>query len=110
MTWGDVHADFDHMITKGLAVLCEFNGSDIDTDQSHIIFFPDTAFISFYRKVEGSLSTHSGKDCINLPFLKDLDDAVDSQGEEIYVVGGDRVGHDRSRIAVDQADFYSFFA
>ena len=110
IAWGNLHPEFQDMITKGFAVFGQFDSSDIYADEADIIFFPDTTFVGFYSQVECGLATHSGKYGIDLALFEDLDDTFDREWEQIDMVGGDGVRHDRGRVAVDQTDFDPFFA
>ena len=109
VTGGYVHAYLDDVIPECFAVFCKFDRGDIYSNEAYVVFLPDSTFVGFYSQVQGSLSTHGGQYGINMALFEDLDDAIYREGEQIDMVCRHGIGHDRGGVAVDEADFDTFF-
>src|SRR6186713_479933 len=105
----DWYAHFDHPLAELFPVLGLVDGLDIDADETDAIFFPDTKVFSLFSQVQGGLSTHGWQYGIYLVLFQYLFNTFGCQRQEINFVGHHRVGHDSSRVAVDEDDLHPFF-
>ncbi len=97
------------MVAEGFPVFGQFNRIQVHADRFDIVFFPDALFPGLDGQVERGLPAHGRQDSIDLPFLQDLPDAFHGEGQQVYMVGSHRVGHDGGRVGIDEAYLDPFF-
>ena len=106
----NLHPNFYHQLTKKITIFGTLDSFDINANHTTIVLFPNTEFIGFDCQVQGRLTTHCRQNSINLTFFQYKFDAFNCQRHQINMVGSNRVGHNRSRIRVDERYLNPFFA
>ena len=109
----DSRAQFEHQQPEFLAVFGRFNGFDVDPDNFYVIFLPNPGLFAVDSEVEGRLAAHSGQYGVDgsahgAVLFQNLDNRLLFERQQVYMIGVDGVGHDRSRIGVDQRDLNTF--
>ncbi|MCY1544900.1 hypothetical protein D9M68_808100 [compost metagenome] len=106
--YGNTH--LQHPLAEQVAVFCLIDCFNVYPDQAYIILLPDTQLIYFFTQVQRSLSTHCRQYSIDIIFLQYLFYTFRSQRQQVHLIRNYGIGHDRSRVAVDQCYFDSFFS
>ena len=73
-TYFDV--EFMHLQPELLPVFGCFDGFDVDPDNFHPEFLPNTCFFAINGQIQGRLTTHSRKYGINLVRFQDFNDGL----------------------------------
>mgnify|MGYP006152164731 CR=1 FL=1 len=60
------HANFEHEFAKCFAVFGNFNGVDINANNTHIVLLPNAHFVALNAKIKGSLTAHGWQNGIYL--------------------------------------------
>ena len=106
----DLAADAGHDLLEPAAVLAGFDRLDVGADEFDPVGDQDARFVQGYGRVERGLAAQRGEDRVGTLGGDHL--FQDLRGDRLDVgrVGELRVGHDRGRIGVDQADPDAFLA
>ena len=106
-------AEFHHQLPEEFTILGPVYGFDIDTDQSHAVFFPDAHLIDLFGQVEAVCPPMVGSTAsIRSPlsyFLSGSFQWKPVPGQQINMICRDRICHDGGRIGIDKRDADAFF-
>ena len=91
-----------HGVFKHLAVLCLVDGQRISAQQLYIMLFQKAFFCQLHREGQTGLTTQSGQHAVRFFQLDDPFDHIDVQRLDVYMVCHRFIGHDGSRVRVDQ--------
>ena len=107
--FGAFETDFVHRLSKKLPILRFPDGRFIRADQLDAIFRQHAAVRRLQRRVQGRLSAHGRKKRAGPLRFEDFGD--DFRGDRFNVgrVRHARVGHDRSRVRIEQHDSVALF-
>ena len=100
----DLQADLGHGLVKELTVLAALNGGQVTADHLDAVLVERAVLCKLNGSVEASLTTQRGQQCVRMLFLDHALDKLGGDGLDIGAVGKTRVGHDGSRVGVDQDD------
>ena len=96
-----------HCLFERDTVLTALDRVDLNTDDLHIIFVQHAGCSQLRAKVQTGLTAEVRQQCVRALLFDDLFESFDVQRLDIGHVGHLGVGHDRSRIRVDEHDLVS---
>ena len=107
---GHVEAAVLHGRGEQLAVLAGLDGVDVAADNLDAVLLEHAGVREGDGAVEAGLAAHVGQKRVGALLLDNLGDGVGGDRLDISAVGGLRVGHDGSRVGVDEDDLVALLA
>ena len=101
--------EFLHGFLEQLAVLRFLDSGERSAQQFYLMLFQDAALGELYSQIQASLSAQRCQQAIRFLLGDDLFQKLRRQRFDIDPVSNMGIGHDRSRIGIDQNDFQTFF-
>ncbi len=96
--------DTPHRVAEELTVLGLVDGLGLGPDHLHAKGCQDALLVQGQCCVECRLAAHGRQQCVRPLLLDDFGDDLGRDGLDIGCIGQLRIGHDRSRVGVDQND------
>ena len=107
---GEIEADLDHGVFETLAVFAFVDGVGIGADHADAVFIESAGLEELDGNVEGGLAAEGRKKSIGPLLDNDFFDGFGRDGLDVGPLRELRVGHDGSRVGIDQDNLVSFFA
>ena len=101
--------DLLHGVLEHLAVLRLVDGGALGAQQTHIVLRQESILIQLHRQGQAGLSAQGGEQAIGLFNFNYALDHIQGQRFDIDLVCHGLIGHDGSRVGVDQYHFQSLF-
>ena len=103
-------ADLFHGVLEQLSVLGTVDGIGSNAQQTHAVLRQEPFLFQLHGQVQTGLAAQCPQQAVGFFFLDDPLDHIHAQGFQIDLIGHGSVGHDGSRIGVDQNHFDSVFS